>query len=92
MKENFGEFLIRNFWQVKLWQIPACLLSSYISWDIVKIWMVIENFLQMSLRIGRCALLECLLHMYMAKFLGGKFSIFTIYHSVVNRHASIMLE
>ena len=30
-EENFGVFLIRNFWRVKLWRIPACLLSLYIS-------------------------------------------------------------
>ena len=40
MEENFGEFLIRNFWQVKLWQIPTCLLSIYMLRDIVKIWVV----------------------------------------------------
>ena len=37
---NFGKFLIKNFWWVKLWQIPACVLSSYMSWNNVKIWMV----------------------------------------------------
>ena len=33
-------FPIRNLWRVKLWQIPACLLSLFMSRDIVLIWMV----------------------------------------------------
>ena len=36
---NFGKFLIRNFWQLKLWQILA-LLSLFMLLDIFKIWMV----------------------------------------------------
>ena len=35
-KENLGKFLIRNFWRVKLWEIPACLLYSFMSQDIDK--------------------------------------------------------
>ena len=39
VEESFGEFPIRNFWRVKL--ANSCfLLSLFISWDIVKIWMV----------------------------------------------------
>ena len=38
--ENLHGFLIRNFWRVKLWQIPACLFSLYMSQDTIEIWMV----------------------------------------------------
>ena len=40
-EENFGgKFLIRNFWRVKFGRIPACLLSLFVSRDIVRMWMV----------------------------------------------------
>ena len=39
-EESFAEFLIRNFWRVKLQCIPVFLLSLCMSQDIVKIWMV----------------------------------------------------
>ena len=35
--ENFGKFLIRNFWQVKLGQILLCHKTLYC---FLKIWMV----------------------------------------------------
>ena len=34
-EESFNKFLIRNFWRT-----PACLLPLYMSWDIVRIWMI----------------------------------------------------
>ena len=32
----------KNFWLVKLQWIPVCLLSLLMSWDIDKIWMLVE--------------------------------------------------
>ena len=33
-------FSLETFGEQKLWRIPACLLSLYMTRDIVKIWMV----------------------------------------------------
>ena len=42
-KENFGEFLIRNLWQVKFWSISVCLFSLYMSQNIIKSWWTTSN-------------------------------------------------
>ena len=68
MKENFGKFLIRNLWQVKFLQIPACLLSLYMLQDIVKI---------ITVKIGEPPVIQ---HIHQG-FLCQKFTLYSIIRS-----------